>query len=107
MNLGLIVETNDPERVWNAFRLANTALDADHAVEVFLLGDGVDAPDLEHEKFNPRGVMLKYARNGGELFACGTCLDSRSLDPDELRPKSTMGDCLRIIEDADEVITIG
>lgn len=26
MNLGIILETNDPERVWNA----NTALDADN-----------------------------------------------------------------------------
>lgn len=65
MDLGIILETNDPERVWNAFRLANTALDADRTVEVFLLGDGVEVPDLEREKFNPHGVMLKYNQNGG------------------------------------------
>lgn len=35
MNPGLVLETNDPERVWNSFRLATTALDADHTVEVF------------------------------------------------------------------------
>jgi uncharacterized protein involved in oxidation of intracellular sulfur len=107
MDLGLIVETNDPERVWNAFRLANAALEADHAVEAFLLGDGVEAPDLEHEKLNPHGVMVKYARNGGRLLACGTCLDSRDLEPDELRPRATMDDCLRVVEEADEVLTIG
>ncbi|WP_265111746.1 DsrE family protein [Halosolutus halophilus] len=107
MKLGLVLETNDPERVWNAFRLANTALDADHAVETFLLGDGVVAPDLDHEKFNPHGVMLKYTRNGGELVACGTCLDSRDLAADDLRPRGTMGDLLSIVEDADEVLTIG
>ncbi len=107
MHLGLILETNDPERVWNAFRLANTALDADHTVETFLLGDGVDAPDLEHEKFNPHGVMLKYIQNGGDLVACGTCLDSRDLTADDLRPRGTMGDLLSIVEDADKVLTIG
>ncbi|MDG5818096.1 DsrE family protein [Natronococcus sp. A-GB7] len=107
MQLGIVLETNDPERVWNAFRLANTALDADHAVELFLLGDGVDAPDLEHEKFNPHGVMVNYVRNGGELFACGTCLDSRELSEGELRPRATMGELLSIVEDADEVLTIG
>ena len=107
MQLGIILETNDPERVWNAFRLANTALDADHTVEVFLLGDGVEAPDLEHEKFNPHGVMRKYTLEGGDLYACGSCLDSRDLDEDDLRPRSTMSDCLRIVEDADEVLTIG
>lgn len=107
MQLGIILETNDPEKVWNAFRLANTALDAGHAVETFLLGDGVEAPVLEHAKFNPHGVMLKYAQHGGALFACGTCMDSRGIEADELRPRSTMGDCLRIVEDAEQVLTIG
>ncbi|SFB91792.1 uncharacterized protein involved in oxidation of intracellular sulfur [Halobiforma haloterrestris] len=107
MHLGIVLETNDAERVWNAFRLANTALDDDHDVEVFLLGDGVDAPDLETEKFNPPGVMRKYVQNGGELFACGTCLDSRDLEADDLRPRSSMDDYLRIVEEADEVLTIG
>ncbi len=107
MDLGIILETTDPERVWNAFRLANTALDANHTVEVFLLGDGVQAPDLAHEKFNPHGVMLKYTQNGGQVTACGTCLDSRDLDADDLRPRGTMNDCLGIIEAADKVLTIG
>ncbi|MEF8779378.1 MAG: DsrE family protein [Haloferacaceae archaeon] len=107
MELGLIVETNDPERVWNAFRLANTALEEGHEVETFLLGDGVEAPDLETEKFNPHGVMVKYAREGGKLLACGTCLDSRDLEADDLRPRSTMGELLSLVEDADEVVTIG
>lgn len=107
MLLGLILETNNPEKVWNAFRLANTALEAGHSVETFLLGDGVEAPDLEHEKFNPHGVMLKYTNGGGALFACGTCMDARDIDPDDLRPQSSMGDCLRIVEEADKVLTIG
>jgi uncharacterized protein involved in oxidation of intracellular sulfur len=106
MHLGIILET-DPERVWNAFRLANTALDADHTAEVFLLGDGVNAPDLDHEKFNPHGVMVKFQNEGGNLLACGTCLDSRNLDADDLRPRATMEDCLAVVEAADEVLTIG
>jgi uncharacterized protein involved in oxidation of intracellular sulfur len=107
MKFGLIIETNDPERVWNAFRLAITALDANHTVEVFLLGDGVEVPDLEHEKFNPHGVMLKYTQSGGDLFACGTCLDSRDLEASDLRPRATMEECLRIVEEAEKVLTIG
>lgn len=107
MRLGLIVESNDAERVWNAFRLANTALEAGHEVETFLLGDGVDAPDLETAKYNPHGVMRKYANAGGELVACGTCLDSRDLEADELRPRGTMGDLLGLVEAADEVLTFG
>ena len=107
MQLNLILETSDPERVWNAFRLANTALDAGHDVETFLLGDGVEAPDLKHEKFNPHGVMRKYTNDGGTLAACGTCLDSRGLEADELRPRSSMDEFLRIVEEGDKVLTFG
>ena len=107
MRLGLILETDDPERVWNAFRLANAALDAGHSVETFLLGDGVVAPDLHHEKFNPHGVMRKYTNDDGTLYACGTCMDSRDIEPDDLRPRSTMDDCVTLVENADEVLTIG
>lgn len=107
MDLGIIVETNDPEKIWNGFRLANTALEEGHSVETFLLGAGVEAPDIEHPKVNPRGVMRKYTLNGGELLACGTCLDSRDLETEELRPRATMGDCLDVVENADKVITLG
>ena len=107
MNLGLIVESDDPERVWNGFRLANTALDEGHTVEAFLLGDGVEAPDVETEKFNPRGVIRKFLNEGGDLYACGTCLDSRDMEPDELRPRSTMADLLQIVEESDKTVTIG
>lgn len=107
MRINLVIESNDPEIVWNAFRFANTALDSGHDVETFLLGDGVEAPDLEHEKFNPHGVMLKYTQNGGELAACGSCLDSRDLDEDELRPRSSMDEFLRIVEEGDKVLTFG
>jgi len=107
MDLGIIVETNDPEKVWNGFRLANTALEDGHSVETFLLGDGVEAPDLEHPKMNPRGAMRKYTLNDGELSACGTCMDSRDLEAGELRPRATMSDCLAVVENADKVITVG
>ncbi|WP_411964347.1 DsrE family protein [Haloferax sp. YSMS24] len=107
MHLGLIIETNEAERIWNGFRLANKALDEGNSVEVFLLGDGVEAPDIETEAFNPSGVMRQYLQKGGELFACGTCLDSRGLDPGELRPHSTMGDLLGIVEHTEKVVTIG
>ncbi len=107
MQLGLIVETNDPERIWNGFRLANTALDAGDTVEVFLLGGGVEAPDVDHEKFNPGGIIRKYLNEGGTLSACGSCLDSRDLDGGDRRPRATMSDCHKLIETADKVITIG
>jgi uncharacterized protein involved in oxidation of intracellular sulfur len=107
MHLGVIVETNDAEQVWNGFRLANKALGNDHDVDAFLLGDGVEAPELESEKYNPSGVLRKFEAKGGKLFACGTCMDSREIEPSDLRPRSTMGDLLEIVEQTDKTITIG
>lgn len=51
--------------------------------------------------------MRKYTSNGGDLLACGTCLGSRDLEPDDLRPRGTMSDCLGVVEDAEKVLTIG
>lgn len=107
MLLGLIIESKDAERVWNGFRLANTALEEGHTVRAFLLGDAVEAPDIHTEKFNPHGVMRKFLHEGGDLYACGTCLDSRDMEPDDLRPRSTMADLLAIVEESDKIVTIG
>lgn len=107
MDIGIIVETNDPGTVWNGFRFANTALDAGHDVRTFLLGDGVEAPDLEGHGVNVHGVMIKYQRNGGELDACGTCMDSRDLEPTDLRPRSTMSELLDIVESSAKTVTFG
>lgn len=107
MHLGFIIETNDSEKIWNGFRLANEALADGHEVETFLLGDGVEAPDVRTEKFNPRGVVRKYCNEGGTLLACGTCLDSRDLEAGELRPRASMADLLEIVTSADRVVTIG
>lgn len=107
MQLNLIIETNDAEIIWNAFRLANTALDDGHEVETFLLGDGVEAATVQTDKFNPSGLMRKYLKEGGALEACGTCLDSRGMEESELRPRSTMGELLRIVEEGDRVLTFG
>lgn len=35
----------------------------------------------------------------------GTCLDSRNLEEGDLRPRSSMDEYLRIVEDADKVLT--
>jgi len=107
MHIGIIVETNDPGTIWNGFRFATTALDEGHEVQTFLLGDGVEAPDLRGDHVNPHGIMVKYQREGGDLFACGTCMDDRDLSPTDLRPRSAMTDLLAIVESADQMVTFG
>ncbi|MFB6110115.1 MAG: DsrE family protein [Halodesulfurarchaeum sp.] len=107
MELGIILETDDPEKIWNGFRLANQALEGGHEVRTFLLGDGVEAPDVATEAYNVSGVLRKYRQNGGDLHACGTCMESRDIEPGDDRPRSTMGDLLEIVESTEKTITIG
>ena len=38
MKIAVIIYSNDPETVWNAFRFASTSLAYDNEVAVFLLG---------------------------------------------------------------------
>lgn len=108
MHLGLIVETKDPGTVWNGFRLGNTALEEGHSVTAFLLGDGVEAPDVPAgDDVNPHGAIRKFDLEGGELLACGTCMDHRDMEPDEIRPRASMSDLLALVADADETVTFG
>ena len=66
MKIGIILETNDPEKAWNAIRFANTALTKQHEVRLFLMGAGVEAESITHAKYNVRegipprkGTVLK------------------------------------------------
>lgn len=105
--IGIVLETADPERAWNAFRFGITALEAGHDVSVFLLGEGVEAEAISDEQFDVRDRMERFADAGGELLACGTCLDMRNSDGSEICPISTMSDLLDVVTTADRVLTIG
>jgi len=106
-SLGIVIETSDPERAWNAFRLGNTALEDGVEVSVFLLGEGVEAEEVSHDQFDVRAQMESFADAGGELLACGTCLELRNSDESEMCPISTMDDLLSVVTTADRVLTIG
>lgn len=106
-SLGIVIETSDPERAWNALRLGNTALDADMDASVFLLGEGVEIEEITHDQFDVSAQMESFADAGGELLACGTCLDMRNSDESGMCPISTMNDLLDVVTTADRVLTIG
>ncbi|KDE59691.2 DsrE family protein [Halostagnicola sp. A56] len=105
--MGIVLETSDPERAWNAFRLGITAVESGKDVSVFLLGDGVEAEEITDDQFDVRDRMEAFANAGGELLACGTCLEIRGSDESDVCPISTMHDLLEIVTTADRVLTIG
>ncbi|MFZ4463301.1 MAG: DsrE/DsrF/TusD sulfur relay family protein [Bacteroidales bacterium] len=105
MKIGIILETKEYEKAWNAFRFAVTARKEGHEVKVFLMGEAVECEGLVHEKFNVDAQLKKFAEVGGEILACGTCLKSRQLDGSEVCPVSTMIDCVNMVVWADKTVT--
>lgn len=107
MKIGIVINSNDPETVWNAFRFGTTSLLSDHEVEVFLLGGGVESENIESEKFNVREQIELFVENNGKIYACGTCLKLRMLEGSEVCPVSTMHDMVHIVEESDRVLVFG
>ncbi len=98
MKLGIIFETKEPEKAWNAFRFANTALKKENEVKFFLMGEAVECENIDHSVFKVTEEMTKFEELNGELLARGTCLKSRLLDGTSSCSISTMDDCLKVVE---------
>lgn len=105
MNLGIILETKECEKAWNAFRFAATARKRGHDVKVFLMGEAVECESLTHEKFDVAAQLKAFLEAGGEILACGTCLKSRQMEGTDACPISTMIDCVKLVEWADKMVT--
>ena len=108
MKIGIILNTNEAETVWNCFRFGNEALAKSHSVKIFLLGKGVEAENIKNDKFPfLEGTIKKFLKNKGIILACGTCLKIRGTEESEICPVSTMEEMLKIVEESDKVVSFG
>ena len=105
MKIGMVIYSNDPETVWNAFRFGNFAIGEGDSVKVFLLAKGVESESLNTDKFKVTDMIKRFVENGGKIFACGTCLTIRKKEGSEMCPLSTMQDMYDIIKWSNKVIT--
>jgi sulfur relay (sulfurtransferase) complex TusBCD TusD component (DsrE family) len=105
MKLGIVLYSNDPETVWNAFRLGVFSRKSGDTVSIFLLGNGVEAESMDSIKFDVTEEMYSFAESGGIILACGTCLKMRHLEGSELCPVSSMQDLHALIRDSDKVLS--
>lgn len=105
MKIGIILETKESEKAWNAFRFALAAKKQGHEVKMFLMGEAVECEGLTHEKYNVDVPLKAFSDAGGEIMACGTCLKSRQLGATEACPLSTMVDCVNLVVWADKMVT--
>jgi len=105
MKIELVIYSNDSETVWNAFRFGNFALNEGDKVKLFLLAKGVECESLDTDKFKVTEQMQTLVDNGGEIFACGSCLKIRQAEGSEICPLSTMKDLYDIVAGSDKVVT--
>ena len=105
MKLGIIIYSNDPESVWNAFRLGNYPIKEGDQVKAFLSGKGVESESIDTEAFNVTEQMRSFVEGGGAIFACGTCLKIRQSAGSETCPLSTLADLYKIVKESDKIVT--
>jgi uncharacterized protein involved in oxidation of intracellular sulfur len=107
LKIGIVLSTNEPEEVWNAFRFANVSLKKGHTVRAFLVNKGVEAEDIKSERFPVKEQMQGFLEQNGELLACGTCMKNRQKQESNFCPIATMNEMLEIVEWADRLVTFG
>ncbi|EFK97428.1 conserved hypothetical protein, partial [sediment metagenome] len=90
MKFGIILETKEPEKAWNAFRFASASIKAGHEAKVFLMGEAVECEGVIHEKYDVAGQLKAFSAAGGAILACGACLKSRQMNGSDACPLSTM-----------------
>jgi len=108
MKLGMILQSNKPEHIWNTFRLGITSLKAGHQVEIFLMSEGSELDTIPDTKdFDISKKVLEFKELKGEIYACGSCLKVRGKEESSVCPVSTMSDLLKMVENSDKVLVFG
>jgi len=105
MKLGIIIYSNDPETVWNAFRFGNFALKEGDDVSVFLLASGVECESLDTDQFKVTEQIQAFVNSYGKILVCGTCLKTRGSESSETCPVSTMKDMYEMVKESDRIVT--
>ncbi len=104
MKIGIIISTNDPETMWNAFRFANLCLDRMDEVRIFLNAKAVHYRGADSERFNTEELVQTFVLSEGKLLACGKCLGFRGLDGNEFCLKSSQKDLYEIVATSDKLL---
>ena len=106
MKYAIIVNSKDPETVWNALRLGNKAIEAGHSVTISLLGSGVEVQEIKDGQFNVEEALETFLKTKGRLVACESCLTVRN-KKQGVCSVSTMPQLVQLISESDKVITFG
>ncbi len=69
MNVAMILCQDNPEIMWNCFRLGNMMLEGMEEVTIFLNGPSVRYEGLDSEHFPLRQLAKVFTLSEGTLFA--------------------------------------
>ena len=110
MKVTVIIYSNDPETVWNAFRFATTSLIYENQVSVFLLGKGVEAMTVSTLKYDILEQVDLFRKNGGKIIGCGVCCENRKEEMPFLQQElhcdmGSMQELYGLVAEADKVLT--
>jgi len=107
MKIGIVLNTNEAETVWNSLRFGVTSLFENDEVKLFLMGKGVELEEIKDDRFDIGKQIVGFIDKGGRILACGTCLRLRNKESSDVCPLSTMRDLLELVKESDKVITFG
>ncbi|OGG72805.1 hypothetical protein A3A38_00635 [Candidatus Kaiserbacteria bacterium RIFCSPLOWO2_01_FULL_53_17] len=108
MKFGIILQSNNPEHIWNTFRFGIAALKEGHAVSINLMNEGVETEDIpDTEQFDISKKVQDFKDHNGVLVACETCLKVRSKSESRICPMTTMNDLVAMVESSDKVLVFG
>ncbi|MEK7658676.1 MAG: DsrE family protein [Patescibacteria group bacterium] len=108
MKIGIILQSNKPEHIWNTFRFAITSLKASHQATIFLMNEGAELNSIpDTDDFDISKKVKEYKELGGKMYVCGTCLKLRKKNESKVCPVSTMSDLLKLVEESDKVLVFG
>lgn len=69
MKVAMVVCSNIPDVIWNAFRLGNIMLEGMDDVSIFLNGPSVGYENFNSEQFPLKELAKIFTLSEGELFA--------------------------------------
>jgi len=106
---------NDPpygtERSYNGLRLAGSLAKTGAEVRVFLIGDAASCAKRGQKVpsgyYNLEVMLRNIIRNKGTIGVCGSCMDARGLNDDDLADgthRSSMDELTKWTVDADKVM---
>ena len=105
MKLAIVLSGSQAEINWNALRLANLAMGKGDKVAIFLVGEGVEYEHYNSDQFDIKKQVERFLDAGGEIIACGTCLNLRKQAESAACPAGRLDDWYRLISESDKVLT--